>query len=297
MADKFSIEHWDDLVGQEELVERLKIHSQGAAMAGECLSPTLLASGAGMGKTTIAGLIAKQLRNEMVVYVQPVDINGLVTIVEEYTFATIFFDEIHRWSQQQQENLLPLLETGFVDHPQLGKFKSTALSFVAATTEPNRIVAPVYDRFLIKPQFQPYKPSEMAHILRGMADRLNTTISQQEALALVPAAGGSPRNCKVIALAARDLQTTSPRQIMRFLRISKDGLNHDHALYLRTLTQSTTGKAGLSTLTAVLQQPTAAVQEVERMLIDRKLVQLSPGGRLITQHGRQALKAANYLLQ
>ena len=287
--DNFRPNDWNTLVGQQQLKNRLLTHIAGALEHSEPLPPILLSGPPGSGKTTVAGLIAKEMRYDYQTYITPPKKNVLKSIVREADGLIVLFDEIHRWSKNQQEDLLPLLEDGYLQMEDGNKIYSGDLTIIGATTEPDKLVAPLYDRFTIKPPFEEYSDEEMAKIVTLMAARIGVDFDQEAALILGRATGGVPRNGKAFVLMARDADTADPAEILRHLKITKDGLTQDHVNYLKVL-KTSGGQAGLQIIAAHIQQPMAAILGLERLMLKRDLIAYESGGRVLTGPGFETLK-------
>ncbi len=289
MADNFRPTNWDSYIGQSQLKIRLLTHIAGALEYMEPMPHILLAGPPGSGKTTVAGLIANEMQYDYETYITPPKKNLLKAIVREGDGLVVLFDEIHRWSQKQQEDLLPLLEDGYLQMEDGAKIYSNDLTIIGATTEPDKLVAPLYDRFTIKPPFEEYSDDEMAKIVIIMGAKTGVDFSYEQAIILGRATGGVPRAGKAIALMARDAATTNPSLILAHLKLTKDGLTQDHVNYLKVL-RSSGGQAGLQIIAAHIQIPNSAIINLERLLVKREFVEYDKAGRVLTGPGFEALK-------
>lgn len=287
--DQFRPTTWNDMIGQEQMKERLDLHMVGSLMHDEAMPHVLLAGPPGSGKTTIASLIAGCINYDFASYIAPPTPKVLKRIVRESYKTVVLFDEIHRWTQKQQEELLPLLEDGYIQTPNGMKIESNMLTIVGATTEPDKVIPPLYDRFTIRPPFEDYTDDEMATILTNMGRSIGVEFAHEEAVQLGRATGGVPRNCKMIALVARDSESTDPATILDILKLTEDGLTQEHVEYLNIL-QDAGGQAGLQILAAHLQMPKAAIVNLERLLLKREFIEYEPQGRVLTGKAFHALK-------
>jgi Holliday junction DNA helicase RuvB len=131
----------------------------------------LLSGSAGCGKTSLAALIAAELKVPMRDLVMPVKAKALQKTFLEHE-GVIFLDEVHRLSRKEQENLLPILEDHMIQFENGKKiYIENRFTVVAATTELERVITPLRDRFTHRPKFEEYTDEEMADIIKKMADR------------------------------------------------------------------------------------------------------------------------------
>ena len=284
---------WDSYIGQEALKERLQIHIQAAKAQHRPVPSILLAGPAGCGKTSMAKLIAQEREWPFTEWLAPTtarprDIYDLIMS----TKGVLFIDEIHRLKPAVQEELLgPLDENPAFIHDGWKEDLIFPLTIVAATTEWDKLIRPLYDRFMIKPPFEPYTDEQMAQIIRGMMAKIcpERELTEEHALILGRAAGGRPRQAKALALAARDCPTPGPHLVLKLAGITPEGLTLHHLEYLKVLGKNSKGSAGVKVLAASLGMPENAVVDLEQGLIRLELIEYSPGGRTLRPRGRQYL--------
>src|SRR5690606_40903849 len=135
----YTVTSWDEYIGQEKLKERLQIHIQAALDRMEPLEDVLLIGVLGCGKSTLAALIASELETEFETFMMPVKPTILKRIVMDYE-CVVLFNEVHRLPPRQQEDLLPLIQDGYLQLDNGAKIEKGALTVVAATTEPEKII-------------------------------------------------------------------------------------------------------------------------------------------------------------
>jgi Holliday junction DNA helicase RuvB len=281
---------WDDFVGQEDVKRRLEVRIQAASAQDRPLDHVLLTAPPGFGKTTLANMIAWRLGRAFKPFVAPVSMAAIRDALQEAEgeALVIFIDEIHLATKREQEDLLTLLEEGFMQsggerifHPHL--------TVIAGTTARDKVIPALYDRFPIKPVFADYTAGDMATIVKGMAERLEVTLPDGVTVALGEATGGTPRNAKGLVLAARDLMDTGAEAtieaIIDLAGVTHDGLNEEHLKYLSLLADSDKGKLGLNPIAAQMQLRTTVVEDMERLLLKRGYVELATGGRALTSKG------------
>ncbi len=286
---------WKDYVGQETLKRRLITHIRAARAEKRQLDHLLLVAPPGSGKTTLAQLIAQELGDDFAEMMMPCDWKRFCWFLGEWKGGVMLLDEIHRAPKAFQESLLSI-EQGYVLSPRGRRISTRHVTFICATTEPDKIVKPLWDRLLLKPRWEDYSDEEMALILTGMAKRAQVTLPKPVALGLAPATGGTPRVAAGLIVAARDLAVTGEpvtvESVLDLAGVDIDGLTAEHTAYLSTLA-ALDGQTGLANLCTMLQLPTSVVQDLERFLIRRGFIRLDAAGRAITSLGAAKLPNRN----
>lgn len=277
-----------DFVGQKKLLGRLNVGVRAARAEDRPLDHVLLCGPAGFGKTTMARIIANELGDPLESATMPLTERALTQIVLRH-HGVLLLDEIHRASTRQQEMLLPLLEGGYVVDNRGRKTVNNWLTVVGATTEPQKIIPPLYDRFAIKPRFEPYTTTEMGRIVKGMAKMADVTMSARTCEALGLAAGGTPRNARMLVLAARDLWFTlgrlpRPKEILELTGVEPDGLTDHHRAYLEAL-DTLGGEAGLKLIATAVRLPEPVCVDLERLLRELGYIKYGDRGRSLTAEG------------
>jgi holliday junction DNA helicase RuvB len=284
-ADVFRATSWSAYVGQQELKDRLDVHINAAVREHRYLDHVLLTGPPGAGKTTMAGIIAGRLQDPLLSLVCPIKPAIFAGMLRQWAGGILFLDEIHRCSKGQQEDLLQLLED-FRYQPAIGAaIEWTHLTVIGATTEPESVIAPLWDRFPIKPVIASYSDEEMSAIVGGMAERVGMEFPQVMCMTLGRATGGIPRNARQFVLAARDIgEGATAQDVLKLCGTDEDGLNGNHVRYLEVLAGNG-GKAGLSMLASHLRLHAAVIRELERLLVQRKLLSYGDRGRELTRDG------------
>ena len=288
MNDKFAVDSFQNFIGQERLKDRLLTHIGSAIDRGEPLDHILLISPPGCGKSTLARLIADLMYTSFDSYMMPIKPAVVRRAVQSGT-GVILFDEIHRLPARQQENLLPVIQDGYLQLDNGVRIDNEGSTFICATTEPDKLISPLIDRFPIRPTFDEYTDDELAQIVQLMARKADVHFSDEEARILGRATGGVPRNARSVTIMARDLGSTDPREILPKIGLTEDGLTDMHVLYLKTLADCG-HQAGIEIIGAHLRYPKSSIIDLERLLLRRKFIEYSPQGRVLTMQGSKAIK-------
>lgn len=282
---------WDAYIGQPDLKKRLDVQIRAAKTSGRVLPHNLLIGPSGYGKTTIANIIADQVGDPFLSITAPVKLRTLAHMLREFVYGVLFIDEIHRYTPAEQEDLLPLLADGYLEINSRKIFAN--LTVIGASTEPQRIIKPLWGRFDYKPRFVDYTDEEMGLIVAGMGKKIGLHIRKGTAEKLGVATGGTPRVARALVLAARDLfgddATITDEQFPDILwqaGMDPDGLEENHLAYLQVVA-GLGGQAGLKNIVSMLGLPQSIVEELERLLLKKKYLLLEPTGRQLTTAGFQ----------
>lgn len=287
-TDDLRPDTWDDFIGQKKLKRRLRVHIAAAVSEGRTLDHILLTGPPGFGKTTLSRLIAEEALVTFQGLTMPVNKRHLDFILRTNS-GVVLLDELHRAPKTAQEDLLPVLEFGTLLTRNGVAHNVGNLTIVGATTEPEKIIPPLYDRFVIKPDFESYSDAEMGQIVQNMADRAGVSLRKGMAKELGRAAGGTPRNARQLILATRDLTVTLEKtptsfQVMTLCGVQADGLTEGHMRYLGVLEQLG-GQAGLKTVATMLRLNEGVVRDLERLLLDHRMITYTDRGREMTADG------------
>lgn len=300
MTDEFRPTSWHEYIGQEDAKDSLDMSIQSALARRERMDHVFLYGPPGSGKTSLAGVIAHRLRLDLKAVVMPLSDTALKALVMQ-NHGVVLMDEIHRASKKQQEGLLTLLEDGELSQPSGFNIPNHDLMIIGATTERGKVIKPLYDRFLIKPEFDPYTEDQMAAIAFGMLKRagLHQRYDMEFAKALGLAAGGVPRNVKSMVVAVRDLISSGREaqptidHVLKARNVTHDGLTRLHIDYLTAMGKNGGAALGLKTLCSQIQASEEMVTEAETLLFQRGFILYTKSGRELTAEG---WKRANALL-
>ena len=277
-----------DYVGQEKLKSTLKVYIEAARNRNEALDHVLFYGPPGLGKTTLAGIIANEMGSSMKVtsgpaIEKPGEMAAILNNLQEGD--VLFVDEIHRLNRQVEEVLYPAMEDFAIDI-MLGK-DSTARSIrldlphftlVGATTRAGLLTAPLRDRFGVVQRLEFYSPKELTTIILHSARVLGVEIEEAGALELARRSRGTPRLANRLLKRVRDFA-------LDIMDVDKLGLDqNDRNILLMIIEKFSGGPVGLDTLAAALGEDSGTLEEVyEPYLLMNGLINRTPRGRTATQ--------------
>lgn len=288
---------WDDYHGQESLKATLDIQINSALGRGAPLGHIMLEGPPGVGKTTISQVVANRMGMDFVSFIMPIKQAMLKGVFAALENTVVLFDEFHRLKPAQQEELLPVIEDGFYQAPSGAIIELDRLTIVAATTERDAIIEPLWDRFKIKPDFTPYTREDMTNIILGMANKgAGLGMEPEEAYEFAAATRGVPRAAQKIVDMYRDLYVASAfterpsvDQVLHNCKITREGWTADHMKYMTTL-KKIGGQGGIDMIECHARIPKPTLKKIERDLVADGVITFGPQGRELLSPGYKILK-------
>lgn len=281
---------WEEFIGQPRLKAKLSQHIKAANEREEQLDDIILIAPPGVGKTSIVELIAQEHGCPLTSIIMGQTKATMLQDIILTTEGILFLDEFHKLAKTDQEILLSVLLDRFVQMPYGREYIRLPLTIIIATTERDKVLRTIKERFKIVPEFDPYTNEDMTQILFNMSSRLDgCPIDLEMAKVLAPATAGMPRQAEMIVFCARDLGSPNANEILEFAGITPEGLTTLHMKYLAALRKNNGGIAGVEVLTSSLQLDKPSVVELERTLVTLDMIEYTKAGRCLKNNGNKAL--------
>lgn len=300
----------DEYIGQEDVKENIKIFIEAAKMRSEPLDHVLLYGPPGLGKTTLAFIIANELGSNIKTASGPSleksgDLAALLSSLEPGD--VLFIDEIHRMPRFIEEILYPAMEDFSLDIIVGSEEKSRSIkidlppfTLVGATTRAGDLSAPLRDRFGIVSKLQFYTTEELCKIIKRTARVLKTEIDDEAALELATRSRGTPRIANRLCKRVRDFALVKgsgkidieiTREALKRLKIDKLGLDKtDHELLLAIINKFNGGPVGIEAISSSIGEETTTIEDVyEPYLLQTGLLKRTSRGRMVTDKAYEVL--------
>ncbi|MCP5523563.1 MAG: Holliday junction branch migration DNA helicase RuvB [Verrucomicrobiales bacterium] len=301
---------FSDFVGQERVKERLEIAVQAARQRGEALDHLLLSGPPGLGKTTIAHIIARAMGSNLKATSGPTiekagDLAGLLTNLEEGD--VLFIDEIHRLQKTIEEYLYPAMEDFKLDiiidqgpNARSVRLNLPRFTLVGATTRSGLLTAPLLTRFPLRERLDYYEAAQLQHIVVRSARLLDVETEREAALDVARRSRGTPRIANNLLRRVRDYAQVRGNgrithevadRALAMLEIDRDGLDEmDKRILEAVIAKFGGGPVGVNSLAVAVGEEPDTIEEVyEPYLIMQGYLKRTPQGRVANESSYQKL--------
>ncbi len=309
---------FDDFAGQDQVLENLKVFVQAANQRNEALDHTLFHGPPGLGKTTLANILANELQVGIKITSGPVldkpgDLAGLLTNLEERD--VLFIDEIHRLSPIVEEYLYSAMEDFKIDimiesgpNARTVQINLNPFTLIGATTRSGLLTAPMRARFGIASRLQYYTTELLTTIVERSASIFKMPISMEAAIEIAGRSRGTPRIANALLRRVRDfaqikgngtIDIEIARYALKALNVDAHGLDEmDNKILTTIIEKFKGGPVGLSTLATAVSESSETIEEVyEPFLIQEGFIMRTPRGREVTDKAYKHLGKLNTNIQ
>lgn len=301
---------FDKYIGQEKIKEIVKIYIAAAKSRGEALEHMMFYGPPGLGKTTIACIIANEMGKKIHILTGPNiekagDIVATLTNVDEGDI--VFIDEIHRVNRAVEEMLYPAMEDFNIDikvgegqQQKIIRLPLPHFTLIGATTRVGMLSSPLRDRFGLMNRMEYYTDEELATIVKNSANYLGVEIDKNAQLEIAKRSRGTPRLANRLLKQVRNfaevkydgkITEDTVHEVLKFVGIDDCGLDDNDIRYLKAIHTIGNGKAvGLTTLSSAISEDAGTIEDVyEPYLITEGFINKTPKGRQLTDKAMKHL--------
>ena len=301
---------FDKYIGQEKIKEIVSVYIEAAKTRNEALEHMLFYGPPGLGKTTIACIIANEMGKKIHILTgpnleKPGDIVSLLTRIEEGDI--VFIDEIHRINRTVEEMLYPAMEDFVVDikigegsNQKTIRIDLPPFTLIGATTRVGMLTAPLRDRFGLVNRMEYYTNEELSVIIQNSADILKVEIDEFAKKEIAKRSRGTPRLANKLLKQVRNFAQVKydnkitkdvVNNVLDFVGIDEYGLDENDLKYLNAINIIGDGKGvGLTTLASAITEDSGTIEDVyEPYLLSLGLINKTPRGRILTDKAKKHL--------